>query len=153
VRSGTWNCRARGRIAEILASASVECEFDFMALCAHRSRGCTVLVAVPLHESVLDRAPSWQMPSPSLLTENEMVDVEVSEKDADEGIVVDDDDDSRDHLPSIDREQDESSERTSTAAARLNCGNLLGDLSLFRDFFMVAFSDGYSNVSAHLDDR
>jgi hypothetical protein len=119
-----------------------------MALCAHRSRGCTVLVAVPLHESVLDRAPSWQMPSPSLLTENEMVDVEVSEKDADEGIVVDDDD-----LPSLDGEHDESSERTSAAAARLNCGNLLGDLSLFRDFFMAAFSDGYSNVSAHLDDR
>jgi hypothetical protein len=90
------------------------------------------------------------MPSP--LTDNEMVDVEVSEKDVDEGIVVEDDD-SRDHLTSLDREHDESSEKTSTAAARLNCGNMLGDMSLFRDFFMAAFSDGYSNVSAHLDDR
>lgn len=61
----------------------------------------------------------------------------------DEGIIVDNDDDSehqRNLTISPGPVDDPTTETTSFSGS-------CGDLSVFRDFFLAAFSDGYSNVS------
>ena len=62
-----------------------------------------------------------------------------SEKEVDEGILVDDSDDAPRGDRSEHRRDEADNESSST-------GSVIGDISVFRDFFLAAFADGYYKV-------
>jgi hypothetical protein len=79
---------------------------------------------------------------PLEVEENKMIDPAKQKIDTD--ITEDDDDVAQDHRDRDDSSFRDESEKGASAATANN--SILGDFSVFRDFFLAAFSDGYYKV-------